>query len=189
MRPFPSVVATALALLAVPAAAQADGYIGAGVGANSSTGGALGAHFEAGEDADAGRLLLGQRFGIIAIEASMFGTDLRGASDMAGPYDYSTLSLGVGLKLNLPLFLGLEGYGKAGLNKTWLRTPDARENWDYDGRGHELGGGLQLNLPLPAVDLGIWLDYSHQETELRDDDRRPLDGDIDMLTLGASLGF
>lgn len=181
--------ALAAALLLASATARADGYIGAGVGSDSALHGGLGAHFDTGDEASAGRLLIGQRMGIVALEASLFGTDLHGVSQAAGPHDYSTISLGVDLKVYLPLLLGLEAYGRAGLNKTWLDAPAERQQWSYEGRGHALGGGLQYTIGLPLADIGLWLDYTRQETDLRDGNRAPLDGRVDMLTLGVSLGL
>ena len=185
--------ATAVALIAVAFAsgsAHADGYIGAGLGSDSGLNGEISNHFVTGEEAGSSRIFIGQRFGSLGLEANLFGTELTGASDLVGRQGYSTLSLGVDLRYFIGLAGPLEAFVKAGLNKTWLDAPSNRPGFDFSGRGHEFGAGLQLTLGLPMTDLGIWLDYTRHTTKLRDRDRiDSLDGRVDMMTIGASLTF
>ena len=176
-------------LLGLSSQALAGGYVGAGIGSEASISGDLSGHFDT-DEASSGRIVIGHRMGALALEASLFGSDLVGISDFTGrDTEFSTLSLGVDLKYHLGLVGGLELYGKIGLNKTWLRAPDARDDLDYSGRGHALGAGLQYTFPLPVTEISLWLDYTRQTTELRDSTRRPLDGDLGMLGFGVSVGF
>lgn len=188
MRTAPILVMTLGLLAATAAEAYAGGYVGVGIGSDGDLGGSISNHFSTDEDASTSRILLGQRFGALALEASLFGSQLHGASSYAPSGDYSTLSLGVDLKYHIGLVGGLEAYGKIGLNKTWLDSSE-HSDWNYEGRGTELGLGLQYSFDLPITEVGLWLDYSRQTTELRDGVRQSLDGEISMLNLGISLGF
>ena len=169
--------------------AQADGYVGAGIGSDSGLSGDLSSHFATDEDSVSSRILVGERFGALAIEGSLFGSQMSGASGLSGEGDFATFSLGLDLKYYIGLVGGLEGYGKIGLNKTWLSGPAATEDWDYQGRGQELGVGLQYTINLPLTQVGLWLDYTAQRTELRDGEKQALDGSLEMVTLGVSVGF
>lgn len=175
--------------LAQPTEAKADGYVGIGVGSDSSISGELSNHFGTSEDTTSSRVVLGQRYGALALEASLFGSQLQGIGGMAGTDDYSTISLGVDLKYHLGIVGGLEGYGKIGLNKTWLSGPENTESLSYEGRGEAMGLGLQYSFNVAVTRVSLWLDYTLQRTELRDDDRIALDGELGMANLGLSVGF
>jgi hypothetical protein len=176
--------------LAAPDDARADGYVGAGMGSDSQLSGDLASHFATSENTNSSRVLLGQRFGALALEASLFGSQLQGISGLTGNEDYSTLSLGVDVKYHLGLIGGLEGYGKIGLNKTWLTGSDSSEDLNYSGRGEALGVGLQYSFNLAVTQIGLWADYTLQNTDLRDDERQQaLDGEIGMFNLGVSIGL
>ncbi len=164
--------------------AHADGYVGAGIGSGAELGGELSNFFVTDEDSASSRILVGKRFGSLAIEASLFGSQLYGNAG-----DFATISLGLDAKYYLGIVGGLEGYGKIGLNKTWLTGPEETEEWDYKGRGQELGLGLQYNFSLALTDIGVWLDYTIQNTELRDGENQVLDGTLEMVNLGLSVGF
>ena len=123
------------------------------------------------------------------MEGAIFGSQLSGASSFVGEGDFTTLSLGLDLKYYLGLVGGLEAYGKIGLNKTWLSGPAANEDQSYQGRGQALGVGLQYTINLPLTEVGLWLDYTAQQTKLRDGDNQVLDGSLEMVNLGVSLGF
>lgn len=184
------VVFGSLLLLGAANQASAEGYIGAGIGAGGELSGDISDHFTTTEDSSSSRILVGERFGALAVEGSLFGSQLQGASGFSGEGDYTTISLGVDLKYYIGLVGGLEGYGKIGLNKTWLTGPDATEDWSYSGRGQELGVGLQYSFNLPLTQVGLWVDYTAQQTDLRDSEQaQVLDGSIRMLNLGVSLGF
>jgi len=169
--------------------AHADGYIGVGLGSGSELEGDISSHFTTDDQTSSSRILVGQRFGSLAVEGSVFGSQLRGASSMTGTGDFATISLGVDLKYYIGLFGALEAYGKIGLNRTWLSGPAATEDWNYQGHGQALGAGLQYTVNLPLTEVGLWLDYTAQQTELRDGPNQPLDGTLSMVNLGVSLGF
>jgi hypothetical protein len=177
-------------ILAAPAAARADGYISAGAGGGAGLSGELNTYFSS-SDSMSGRLSLGDRIGPFAFEASMFGAGLVGDRDLVGMNrEYDTLSLGVDLKYYFRIAGPLELYPKIGVNKTWLDAPDGfRPERDYQGVGWDLGGGAQLSFYTDVAMFGIWLDLTHQRTNLRDGTAAPLDGQLTMLTLGLTVGF
>ncbi len=169
--------------------AQADGYVGIGIGSDSGISGELSNYFDTNEETSNSRIVLGQRFGALSLEASLFGSQLQGVGAMAAADSYSTISLGVDLKYSVGLVGALEGYGKIGLNKTWLTGPDSGESLSYSGRGNALGLGVQYNFNIAVTRIGLWADYTVQRTELRDGDRMALDGELSMFNLGLSVGM
>lgn len=176
------------AVLSFAGVAHADGgYVAIGAGPGAGLGGNMDNNFQTDDSMNA-RLSVGQRIGPVALEASLFGAGMVGRNDFAGVgREYDTLSLGVDLKYLIGLVGPLEVYPKIGVNKTWLTG--GREALDYDGVGWDLGAGLQFSFDT----IGVWLDFTHQRTDLRDDNRslpnRPLDGKLNMVALGLSVWF
>lgn len=188
MRIYRAGLLTLLILIGSSTEALAGGYVGVGMGSGSELHGDIASHFSTDDDTANSRIIIGQSFGAVSLEASLFGSQLRGASAMAGTEDYSTISLGVDVKYALGLIGSLDAYGKLGINKTWLGAP-AESDLDHEGRGQEIGLGLQYTFNLPLTEVGLWADYTVQRTELRDSDHQALDGELAMLNLGVSLGF
>ena len=183
-RLFPLLVAV---LAAAGGIAHADGgYVALGAGPGAGLDGNISTPFRTDDSMNA-RLSLGQRFDPLAVEASLFGAGLVGRGDFAGQgNEYDTVSLGVDLKYLIGLVGPLEAYPKIGLNRTWLTG--GRDALDYDGWGWDLGAGLQLSFE----QIGIFLDFTHQRTRLRSDNNainRNLDGNLNMLSLGAAVYF
>jgi hypothetical protein len=172
-----------LALVLSAPAAHAGSYIGLGIGSEAPLTGDLGDRF-ATTDTRHGRLVLGKRFGQLAIEGSLYGTEFTGPS---GAGDFNTLSLGVDLKYHFGLAASFSAYLKGGLHKTWLQSGDDDPRVDsYRGGGHALGAGLQYDFAIAA----LWLDYNRQSIELSSaDGRADMNGGAKLLTLGLSLSF
>ena len=189
MRTRLSLSAVLAITLSLPLAAHAGGgYVSAGVGGGAGLDGQLENTFTT-DEARSGRFSLGQRIGPVALEVSLLGAEMFGQNAYVGMREqYTALTAGVDLKYYVGLTGPLELYGKAGLNKTWLMEP-AGSSHDYDGRGWDLGAGLQFTIDTPAAMAAIWLDFTHLRTDLRDGESRALDGQMNMLTLGLSLGF
>lgn len=189
MRFFIAPLLAAGMLAGVPAA-HAGGYVSFGIGPEAALGGELAARFQT-EDLAAGRLGLGFRSKNLAIEAVAIGTGLdymNGAGN--GSADLVSASLGVDLKYHLHLILGLEGYGRIGLHRTWLGENMQEEAPTFEGSGHMFGGGLQYSFDvLPVIDAAVWVDFTRQAFDLTDVAQRPLSGTADLLTVGVSLGL
>jgi hypothetical protein len=189
MRASRLIPAVALFLAASGGMAHAEGgYVGLGAGPGAGLGGNISRVFTTDDSMNA-RLAVGQRFGPLALEASLYGAGLIGDHEFSGfGTEYDTLTLGVDLKYYFSILATpLEIYPKIGLNRTWLTGGPDR--YDYDGVGWDLGAGAQLSFDRVA----LWLDYTHQRTNLRDDNRalpnRNLDGRLNMLALGVSVFF
>ena len=188
MRASRLVPALAVLLAASGGIAHADGgYISAGLGPGAGLGGKIETSFDTDDSMNA-RLSLGQRLGPLALEASVFGAGMVGRGEFAGPgREYDTVSLGVDLKYMFGILATpLELYPKIGLNRTWLTG--GRDAVDYDGWGWDLGAGAQFSFER----VGVWLDFTHQRTNLRSDNNvytRHLDGHLNMLALGLSVYF
>ncbi|WP_428262345.1 outer membrane beta-barrel protein [Haliangium sp.] len=184
------ILAMSLVSLVVGAGvAQADTYISVGVGSDAILGGDLDAFRT--DDSTSGRLGLGFRTGGFAIEAVGFGTGLQPASGVAaGGSGARSLSLGVDLKYHVAILLGLEGYGRAGLHKSWLNASKADPNAsDFEGSGSVFGLGLAYCFPTPVISASVWLDYGHQTVDLRDAVERTMSGTVDMVLIGVSVGI
>lgn len=177
----------ALVLASAGGIAHADGgYVSAGAGPGAGLSGNISSVFDTSDSMNA-RLSIGQRIEPLALEASLFGAGMVGRGEFAGEgREYDTVSLGVDLKYYLTLVGPLELYPKIGLNRTWLTG--GRDAIDYDGWGWDLGAGAQLSFER----IGIWLDFTHQRTNLRSDNdvyTRHLDGRLNMLSLGLAVSF
>lgn len=180
-----------LAVAGLASPAHAGGYISVGIGADAGLAGDMATHFTADhDDAGSGRIAIGQRVGNIAVEASLYGAALQSTTGLGDGADYATATAGVALKYYIPLSGRLEGYGKGGLDKTWLVADGDMRASGYAGRGYNFGGGIQFTFETGLLgSAAVWLDYTHQEFELREDGMRDLDGGTRLLTLGVSLGF
>ena len=167
--------------------AHAQRYVSLGVG-GVSLDERLATFFDDSE-ANAIRATLGQRFGPLALEASIIGTEFAGGSTVTGRGDYSTIAVAVDLKYHLGLLGPLEGYAKLGLNKSWLRSPTDRPT-DHSGTGYNVGAGIQWNLRIGLTTAALWLEYTHLEAELRSPKTtRNFDGSFGLTLAGVSLGF
>jgi Outer membrane protein beta-barrel domain len=171
---------TALALgLAVPTAAHAGTYVGVGVGTAASTDGGFTRFGTDGQHS--GRIVLGQRFGKISIEAAVndIGLAYRGV-------DSHATSLGAVGGLHLPLVSHLEGYVRFGLERTWLRgdstVPAAQ------GDGWTGGLGLEYRIDAVLANGSIWADYTRHATKLTANSFEA-DGTANAWTVGLSVGI
>lgn len=189
MRPSVPTLAFAIALAAGPASGRA-GYVGLGYELGGTPRGDVDKHFD-GADPGA-RLMLGHRLELLAVEASVSGSRLTGASRLTESKDagFYWLSAGLNLKLVLPVASPLEAYGKAGLHRTWIvNAPGNDSDLSYAGFGHLLGGGLQMGLnPGALFEVGVWFEYSHQTASLESAGDPHLDSAIDTVLLGLSFG-
>jgi hypothetical protein len=177
-----TVTAAALAIsVTVPAVARADGYVAVGVGSGGSV-----------SDGDAfssdqrlsGRLMIGQRISLLSVEAGVSGYGLEG---MSPGTQWDAVALGAGLKLNLPIVLGLEIFGRGGVERTWLEA-DGAGMADYAGNGTVFGAGLEYGFDLVVTDASLWLDWTRHDADLdADGDAPSRDATTDIWTAGVSV--
>jgi outer membrane protein W len=169
--------------------AGGGGYVSLGV-SDATLSGDLATHFETNEDSSAGRLALGQRVGRFAFEVALYGTDMKSVTGVGAGQDYSTFSLGVAGKYYMPITGKLEGYGKLGLDKTWVAGEADNPAVSYSGRGYNLGAGLEYGFSLSFLaQASVWIDYTVQRMSLTEPVKRDLDGGTQLLSLGLSVGF
>lgn len=188
------VVAALLAGIAASAPAGAGGYVAVGLGSDAVLTGDLDEQFDA-ESTGSGRLALGVRTGPLALEASAFGAPFAVLPVARGEPprgDFAPVSLGVDVKyhVSLPLIPWVEGYGRAGLNRTWLLgSGQGIAGGHYAGRGYALGGGAQIPFrSLAIVQAAIWVDYTRHTMRLRSASGPEVGGNAHMVMLGISLG-
>jgi hypothetical protein len=156
--------------------ASAETYLSIGVGRQATVDGSI-------EMANGdghligGRLMLGDRFGSLAVEGGVFGTQLHDTDT-----DNRLLSAGIELKYLIGLFPQVEGYAKAGANYSWLQASGAGTL--DSGEGYLLGGGLQISLSPASGRTALWLDYTHHGVNLDLGS-----GAISSVTAGLSFGL
>lgn len=138
-------------LVILPAAANAGGYVSAGIGSAPSLGGDVAASFD-GTGHSSGRVALGRGFGPISIEAGLagFGVTAMGSSNEARAYSGQ-----VSAAAHAPLFLGLDLVARGGLERTWVSDDQMSE---ISGDGYLLGAGLDLTV----AGTGVWVELDRQ---------------------------
>jgi outer membrane protein with beta-barrel domain len=178
------------ALLAVTLLASAAGtasagtYLGLGIGtapAISDDSNRLAS------DSRSGRLLIGSRFGNVAIEGAIGGfsatlDDLK----LGDVYQASGA-----LKLSVPLGNDFEAFGRAGLHHTWVSSD--RTNTDgLSGNGFLVSAGFEYRLNAILSQASIFVDYSFNKLKLANDNfqnARAFDGNYRMWTVGLTVGL
>jgi hypothetical protein len=179
---------TALALVMVAAsasAASAGGFVGLGIGtgAASSSDGFAG-DFDVDEDGRSGRLLVGYSFGRFAIEG--MGTRYGMVDSVSRPWTGTTLSLHG--KFTLPLQDSFGVFGRLGLQRTDINGDEA--NAEMSGSGFLVGAGAEFKLPVQAVGLAIYIDYTIFRSSLETEwNAQEVTLTSRIWTLGANLSF
>ena len=177
-------------LLVSPTLALADDgfYVGIGGGSNAKVSDGLGDAYSS-KNHKAHRFVLGRRMGPWAIEANVVGTDLTDLNRPVGNDKFGTASLGAALKYYLPITSSLELYVRGGLNETWLgERVSVGADHAFQGRGYDYGTGVQYAFRLGQAQAALWLDLNSQAFRLHKDGQDSIDGKVQMLTLGVSIG-
>jgi hypothetical protein len=195
VRPAASLAGLAILaiLLPVPPAATADrASFGVGLGPGHHVDGDLARRFSSDGEVS-GRFVLGLRRDNLAFEASFFGTDLHAADAPATideeSLDFSTFSLGAGLKQYLPLSANVELYGRLGLDRTWLEPiPGRAKAPSFAGWGLDYGTGIEAGTSGPVFGVRGWIDLGRHHVSLRQDDLdATVGGTLTSITFGASI--
>lgn len=174
----------ALASTVISATALADGlYGGVGFGGYARLDGKLAERMDTGSHVG-GRIVVGTRDGNVSLEGALFGTDFEDRLDGSTG---STMSLGVDVKLHVPLFPKLEGYLRGGLNQTSIVGDSGLG--DHSGRGYDYGAGLEYRLAgghIMPIDVTLWLDWNRQVVGLHGPGA-DLPGSITMINAGVFI--
>jgi hypothetical protein len=174
------ILAASIAMYAVAAtAAHAGPYLGLGVGTAPDMSDEMQGFTPSSRS---GRLMLGQRFSVVAVEGAVGGFQLAGGARDA---QYDAISLSGGGRLNFTLEGPLALFARGGLERTWLKADDMP---DYRGDGYYGGLGAELRLALPLGETSVWIDYSRHRATLRSGDSE-IDADNGVWTVGLSVGI
>jgi len=169
----------ATVLLASTQLATAGGYVGLGIGTAPAMNND-GEELSLAADGRSGRLLVGSRWGQISLEGALHKYDALSP----GREPFEVYQGSIAGKASFPLGNGFEAFGRLGLARTWLVSP----NLDKEGNGFLLGGGFEYKFNLAPTQLSLFIDYQYNAAKL-DGDRGPLDVSSRMWTLGVTLGF
>ena len=186
MRRFAPLFVVATLMLASGTARA--GYLTAGISSEANLSGDLATHFST-QGQGGGLVGIGFRFGQLALEGSLAGSDMFSRSALGDRLDYTAISAGADLKYFVGLTGPLEAYGKFGLHRTWL-TSHSDAGLHESGDSWAAGAGLQLGFSLgPIGQAGLVLDFTHRDMDLSEAGRRDLEGGARTLTLGMLVGF
>jgi len=172
----------ALVLVAASASvASAGGFVGLGIGTGAATSGDV--PFD--ENGRSVRLEGGYRFGRFSIEG--MGSRYALAYEL-NPWTATTLALAG--KVNFPLGDKFEAFGRLGLQRTSITLDEGYQ--ENAGNGFLLGGGFEYRLPVAAVGVSVFVDYTILHTNVKN--VQPAAGNefgltSRLWTLGATLSF
>lgn len=180
-------VAAALALLALPTAASAGGYVSAGVGTGPAFGGELEGAYT-GDGHTSARLMVGKRFGIVGLEAGLTGFGFTGTAQdtsdtTAGARMYQAQAA---VTVTMPLMVKLDGYLRAGIEKSWA-SGEVNPGIDISGGGYVIGAGAAYNLGVR--DAALWLELNHELVTYDHTNNPSREGTVSTLMVGVRVGF
>jgi hypothetical protein len=174
-------------LAALTGTASAGTYLGLGIGTSP-------AFNEQTEKLDAGsrsgRLLIGTRFGNVAVEGAVGGFGMTIVNNAGLATDFGdAYQASLALKLNLPLGNNFEAFGRAGVHHTWVSA--VNEQNDVAGNGLLIGVGIEYRLNLILGQGSIFIDYQYNRATLEGEGdgarfvgNAALDSSYRMWTLG-----
>jgi len=169
----------ATGLMAISTTASAGGYLGLGLGTQPGVNDEM-----ATTATPAGRSLRGlggMRFGTFSVEGA-----LNGFGVITNRGDQSVYQASVAAKLNLPLGNNFEGFGRAGLERTWLNLDDDRYN--FAGNGFLVGAGFEYRLDIGIRNASLFVDYTIHHASL-ENTRGKVDETSRIWGLGFTVGI
>ena len=127
------------------------------------------------------RGLGGIRFANLSIEGALngFGVNFNGT-------DRRMFQLSGALKLSLPMGSGFEGFGRAGIERTWLNVDD--ERYDLSGNGFLVAAGFEYRLNAVVSNASLFVDYTIHHATLTDT-RGEVSETSRILALGFTIGI
>ncbi|HEX7836406.1 MAG TPA: outer membrane beta-barrel protein [Kofleriaceae bacterium] len=167
--------------LAISSTASAGGYLGLALGTEPG----INDQFVSDVATPVGRSvrgLGGWRFGNLSLEGALNGFTV--LTKHIGEQTMYQVSASV--KLNLPLGDNFEGFGRVGLERTWLNLQDDGAN--LAGNGFLVGGGFEYRLSGILTNASIFVDYNIHHATL-DATRFSKDETTRIWGLGFSIGI
>lgn len=170
------------AILTVAGTASADTYLGLGLGTTPTVSDEFSSATTATPVGRSARGLAGMRFGNVSIEAAVNGYGVA-----LPTFGSRTVYQGsVQAKLSVPIGNNFEGFGRGGVERTWLDLGDTR--YDYTGDGYVLGAGLELRLNAILANASLFLDYTYHRTTLASETQQ-FEASAGMWGLGLTVGI
>lgn len=166
---------------AISSTASAGGYLGLALGTEPG----INDQFVTDVAAPVGRSLRGLggvRFGNLSLEGGLNGFTV--LTKHVGEQTMYQVSGSV--KLSLPLGDNFEGFGRVGLERTWLNLQDDGAN--LAGNGFLVGGGFEYRLSGVLGNASIFVDYNIHHATL-DATRFSKDETTRIWGLGFSIGI
>ena len=168
------------ALTAMSSTASAGGYLGLGLGTEPGANTEL--KFVATPSGRSARALGGVRFGNFAVEGAVNGFGV-----LTSRGDRNVYQLSAALKLNLPIGSQFEGFGRAGIERTWLNVDDP--SYDLRGDGFLIGAGFEYRLNAVLANSSIFVDYTIHRATLEDARSNSVDATSRVWGLGFTIGI
>jgi len=175
-----SAILAASACVAFSTTASAGGYLGLALGAQPGINDDM--ESEAQPLGRSLRGLVGLRFGNVSIEGAANGFNV--LTQNHG--EQTVYQLSGALKLSLPIGSNFEGFGRAGLERTWLNEGD--ERYDLAGNGFVVGGGFEYRLDAVLAHASLFVDYNVHHATLADT-RHEVDETTRIWSLGFTVGI
>ncbi|HTL32566.1 MAG TPA: outer membrane beta-barrel protein [Kofleriaceae bacterium] len=153
------VLLAAMIVAATSTVASAGTYVGLGIGTAPATSGDAALD----ENGRSLRAQLGYSFGHFAVEGVVNHANLDGTPwGYTSPGDMSWTTLGVAAKYNIPLGDKFEGFGRLGVQRTFLSIENDPKfgSDDWAGSGLFGGGGFEYKMNLIAAGASIFVDYT-----------------------------
>lgn len=170
----------ALAILSISSTASAGVYAGLGVGTAPVVNGSF--DEMADPSGPSTRGMLGFRIWNVSVEGAVNGFGVNTPS--AG--DHTAYQASAALKLNVPVAGPLEGFGRGGIERTWLSMGNDRE--DLSGNGFLAGVGFELRLNAILASMSLFADYTlhHATLESMVD---KVDATSHIFAVGVTVGM
>jgi len=176
-----SVLLVATGLLAISAtSASADSYLGLALGTQPDVNDGMAA--TATPHGRSLRGLAGLRFGNVSVEGALNGFDA--LANRNG--DTTVYQLSAALKLSLPLGNNFEGFGRIGIERTWLNVADPI--YDLTGDGLLVGGGFEYRLNAIISNASLFVDYNVHRVTLESMATK-VDTTVGIWGLGLTVGI
>jgi hypothetical protein len=128
------------------------------------------------------RGLGGFRFRNASIEGAVNGFGV-----ITGRGEQTMYQASAAFRLNLPIGNEFEGFGRAGLERTWLNVGD--ERYDLIGNGFLIGGGFEYRLNALLANASVFVDYTIHRATLEDARANEVGATSRIWAVGFAIGL
>jgi len=170
----------ACAILSLSSSASAGVYAGLGVGTSPVVNGSF--DDMADPSGPSTRGMLGYRLWNVSVEGAVNGFGVNTPSSG----DRTAYQASAALKLSVPVAGVLEGFGRGGVERTWLSMGDDRQ--DLSGNGFLAGVGLELRFNAILASMSVFADYTLHHATL-DSMVDEVDVTSHIVAVGVTVGL